>query len=292
MAEHEGWTPDLPPGRPVRLPGRGTTFVREVAGPAHGDPSAPVLVLLHGWTVTADLNWFTAYRALGRTHRVLAVDHRGHGRGIASRRRFRLADCADDVAALCDVLGVARIVPVGYSMGGPVALLTWRRHPELVDGLVLCATAPRFRGQGPERHLFGALPVAAAAGRLVPGPVRRRAAAALLDRREDASPVGRWAGEQVTGGDPVAKAEAGAAIGRFDATGWLAEVDVPTAVVRTLHDRAVPPVRQTRLAEGIPGASIHDVAGDHTACVTAADRFVPALRAAVADVHARAAARR
>jgi len=42
--------PALPPGREVVLPGRGSTFVREVAGP----PGAPTVVLLHGLGATAD----------------------------------------------------------------------------------------------------------------------------------------------------------------------------------------------------------------------------------------------
>src|SRR5205085_6777031 len=82
----------MPPGRHVELPGRGTTFVRELDGP----PGAPVLLLLHGWTASSDLNWFGAYDALGHAHRVIALDHRGHGRGIRSARWFRLEDCADD----------------------------------------------------------------------------------------------------------------------------------------------------------------------------------------------------
>ena len=54
--------PPLPPGRIVELPGRGTTFVREADGPA----GAPTVVLLHGWSVDADLNWFACYGPLGR----------------------------------------------------------------------------------------------------------------------------------------------------------------------------------------------------------------------------------
>ena len=83
-----GWTPDLPPGAAMLLPGRGTTFVRTVTGPV----GAPTVVLLHGWTATADLNWFTCYEALGEHFRVVALDHRGHGRGIRSRKAFRLED--------------------------------------------------------------------------------------------------------------------------------------------------------------------------------------------------------
>ena len=265
--------PPLPPGRRVELPGRGTTFVRDAPGP----PGAPTLVLLHGWTVNADLNWFTAYEALSRRYRVVAIDHRGHGQGIRSRRRFRLADCADDVAALCAELGIERCVPVGYSMGGPIAMLTWHRHPDLVDGLVLCATAPYFSGTTIERQLFTVLPVVAGAGRLTPHPVRRAIARRVLGSRTEDTPLGAWARAQIAQADPVAVAEAGASLGRFDARPWLAHIDVPTAVVRTTRDQAVSPRRQAELASGIPGAKLVDVAVDHAGCVMGSHRFVPAL---------------
>jgi 3-oxoadipate enol-lactonase len=266
-------TPRLPPGRQLHLPGRGTTFVRELPGPA----GAPTVILLHGWTVSADLNWFACYEALGRRYRVVAIDHRGHGRGLRSRRRFRLADCADDVAAVCEALGIERAIPVGYSMGGPIALLTWHRHRSLVDGLVLCATAPYFRTDGPESALFSLLPVFANAARFTPGPVRQAVARRLLGRRLDDDPFGRWAREEIARADPAKVAEAGASLGRFDARPWLHEVDVPVAVVRTNRDLVVSPLRQGELVAGIPGARAIDVHADHAACVTAAPRFVPAL---------------
>ena len=75
---------------------------------------------------------------------MVAPDLRGHGRGIRSRRPFRLEDCADDLAALVEQLGCGPVVVVGYSMGGLVAQLLWRRHPDLVAGLVLCSTARVF----------------------------------------------------------------------------------------------------------------------------------------------------
>ena len=80
-------------------------------------------MLLHGWTATADLNWFMCYEQLGEHFRVIALDHRGHGRGIRTKRQFKLSDCADDAAALADQLGIEKFIPVGYSMGGTVAQL-------------------------------------------------------------------------------------------------------------------------------------------------------------------------
>src|SRR3954463_4494971 len=114
IANGRAW--DVPPGRPVLLPGRGTTFVREVEGP----PGAPTVVLLHGLGATGALNWFSAFEPLGEHFRVIAIDHRGHGRGLRSRRRFRLADCADDVVALADELGIDTFLPLRYSVGGPI----------------------------------------------------------------------------------------------------------------------------------------------------------------------------
>ena len=101
-------------------------------------------MLLHGLLATADLNWSASYAALSRHVRVVALDHRGHGRGIRSRGRFRLEDCADDAVAVADMLGLRTFVPVGYSMGGLIAQLVWRQHPRRVDGLVLCATSRNF----------------------------------------------------------------------------------------------------------------------------------------------------
>ncbi|NBQ05079.1 MAG: alpha/beta fold hydrolase, partial [Actinobacteria bacterium] len=105
--------PGLPNGFEIELPGRGKTFYREKKGP----DGAPTLMLLHGWTATADLNWFTCFDALSENFNVVALDLRGHGRGIRTKTNFRLEDCADDAAALADVLGISTFIPVGYSMG-------------------------------------------------------------------------------------------------------------------------------------------------------------------------------
>ena len=89
--------PPLLPGRVVHLPGRGEMFVRHHQ---HSDPNAPTLLLLHGWTASSDLQFFTAYESLSRDYSIVGVDHRGHGRGLRPNRAFSLEDCADDAAAV------------------------------------------------------------------------------------------------------------------------------------------------------------------------------------------------
>ena len=280
----DGTGPPLPPGRRLELPGRGTTFIREMDGP----PGAPTLVLLHGLGVSADLNWFRCYDALGRRYRVVAMDHRGHGRGIRSSRPFRLADCADDVAAVADALGIDRFIPVGYSMGGPITQLVWKRHPDRVAGLVLCATSRSFTPRrASDRLLLTSLLGLSAAARITPPQIRNQVMSRALKGRLQSTPLGRWASREVQRGDQAAILQAAWAVGSFDSRRWITDVDAPTGVVVTVHDQLVPAWRQIKMANAIPGATVHRVMADHGACVLAAQVFVPGLLDACASVSQR-----
>ncbi|MGH9283640.1 MAG: alpha/beta fold hydrolase, partial [Acidimicrobiales bacterium] len=192
-----------------------------------GPDGLPALVLLHGWTVTADLNWFAAYGALAECFRVVALDHRGHGRGIRSWRPFRLEDCADDVAAVAGELGLERVIPVGYSMGGSVAQLVWRRHPDLVSGMVLCATAGSFGGTTVRsRVYFSALLGLSVASRITPPPVRRTVADTLVRRRLQGAELADWGLSEMQRNDHRTVLEAGWALGRFRSEDWIGDMDV------------------------------------------------------------------
>lgn len=275
--------PDLPPGRELVLPGRGTTFVRQLPPPR---PDAPTVLLLHGWTATADLNFFPVYSALGEHYGVVSIDHRGHGRGIRSRRAFRLADCADDAASAMAELGIERYVAVGYSMGGPVAQLLWQRHHQHVDALVLCATASSFSEGWSQRMTFLGLTGLAGLARLTPQQLR----VALTDRlylSKKAAQWEPWAIHEAASHDWRMVLEAGHAIGNYNAEDWLATVDVPAAVILTLRDQVVPMERQLRLLELIDSAAAFRVDGPHDSIVSQADEFRTALLGALAAVTSR-----
>jgi 3-oxoadipate enol-lactonase len=278
-ARDAGWTPDLPPGAAMLLPGRGTTFVRTLSGPA----GAPTVVLLHGWTATADLNWFTCYQALSEQFRVVALDHRGHGRGIRSRKAFRLEDCADDAVAVCDVLGIEQFIPVGYSMGGPIAQLMWQRHRQRTAGLVLCATSAYFSTSREERLSFLGLSGLAAVARLTPLQARTWLTEQFYLQRK-ADQWEPWAVNQASTHDWRAVLEAGRAIGNFSSRDWIGDIDVPTSTLITMRDRVVPVRRQVRLFEAIPDAEAFRVDGDHDSCVANAKQFVPTLLRACRSV--------
>ena len=248
--------------------------------------------------VSADLNWFTSYAPMGRLGRVLAPDHRGHGRGARHSTPFRLVDVADDVAALIRAEVDGPVVLVGYSMGGPVAQLVWQRHPDVVAGLVCCATAAQFgftevlkvgwRFMGlyqfasrlfPRSWLEGALALQAQGGTL--GEALRRLAATDLTA---VAPLLPWAVGELQRGDIEDIAEAGRELGRFDSRGWIGGVDVPSAVVVTTRDRLVPLTAQLELAELLGDPVVVEVAADHDAPASAAGPFNEALVTAVRSV--------
>jgi pimeloyl-ACP methyl ester carboxylesterase len=267
----------------VTLPDGGVTTVRDIPGP----PGAPAVVLLHGLGATARLNWGPSFRPLSERFRVLALDHRGHGRGLRTRR-FRLEECADDAVAVARARGVPRFIAVGYSMGGPIASLAWRRHPDAVAGLVLCATARHFAARGVARAARVALPVVEGLARLAPGRAQDRMLGRMLARIEHPELRDR-VHQELGGHDPAAVVQAVRALGRFSSHDWIGKVDVPVAVIVTTRDELVPVARQRKLAASIPGAEVYEVAGDHAACVARADLFVPTLLEACWSVARRSA---
>lgn len=273
--------------RRVTLPGRGSLDVREWSP----RPDAPALFLLHGLGATGLLNWRTALEALARDHRVILLDHRGHGGGIRIRQPFRLVDCADDVAALADVLGIERYFVAGYSMGGPIAQLAWRRHPDRVRGLVLCATAFRFASEEGRRLGVAAGTWANAFGRIAPRRLIRGVARNWLSDRIVDPELREWILAEVGRSDPITVGQAAAAVLRFDGGDWVGEIDVPVSVLVTELDRTVPVAAQRALAERLRDVEVHPVAGDHSVCVSDPERFVPGLVKATESVVVRAARR-
>ena len=262
----------------VEIGRHGTTNVRDIPGPA----GAPAVVLMHGLGATARLNWGPSFRPLSEHYRVLANDHRGHGSGLRTRR-FRLEQCADDAAAIARARGADPFIAVGYSMGGPIASLTWRRHPEQVSGLVLCATARNFAPRGAARAARVVMPLVGGLARLAPSRAHERLLQRMLARIEHPQ-LRERVYREFEGHHPATVIGAAHALSGFSSRDWIGRVDVPSAVIVTTRDELVPPERQYKLAKSIPGAEIFEVDADHSACVSRSDLFIPALLAACASV--------
>lgn len=126
--------PDAAPGGGIDLdlPGRDGRL-RATRWPGRSDATGPPVLLLHGLGGTRR-SWDRVAPSL-RPLPVLALDARGHG-DSASGRGYSLAACADDAAVALDALGLSRVLVVGHSWGGAIAVTLAARHPERILGVV------------------------------------------------------------------------------------------------------------------------------------------------------------
>jgi 3-oxoadipate enol-lactonase len=269
----------LPPGRMLVVDHVGELFVRDSNAAANG--TKPAVLLLHGWGATADVNFAQVYAELAKDYRVIALDHRGHGRGLRVESPFTLEDCADDAAGLLTTLAVDRAVVLGYSMGGSIALLLAHRHPRLVGALVLEATALEFHEMVRERVLWHGLTLAETLLRHggATGTVERLLAAAV-GRAPASAPQRAWVAGELRRGSMREILEAGQALRSFDARPFVGRIDAPAVAVVTTHDRLVSPRKQRALATAL-GATVFELAADHDVPVSVGPAFRTATRLAV-----------
>jgi pimeloyl-ACP methyl ester carboxylesterase len=269
--------PLLPPGRVINLAGRGEVFVRD----SGGAPADPVVLLLHGWTASADLNFFPVYAQLAGSYRVIAMDLRGHGRGMRSTEPFSLEDCADDAAALLGQLGAGQAIVVGYSMGGPVGLLLARRHPGLVAALVMQATALEWHRTARERMVWRLLAVVELGLRLGTGTgVAERLLRQEIEQAPEMEVYQPWLAAEFRRGLARELADAGRALSRYDAEPWAGELGLPAAMLITTSDRLVRPSKQRELAEALQ-AHVIEVDADHDLPLVKSDEYARLTKLAV-----------
>lgn len=268
--------PSLPPGRVIDLPGRGEVFVRDSGG------AGPAVLLLHGWTASADINFFPVYAPLAASYRVIALDQRGHGRGMRSAEPFRLEDCADDADALCGQLGAGRVIAVGYSMGGPVALLLARRHPGRVAALVLQATALEWRHTACDRMVWRLLLGGLELGlRLGSGAgVVERVLREIIEQQSGLAVHRPWLAAEFGRGLTRELADAGRALSRYDASPWAGRLGLPAATLITSGDRLVRPAKQQELARALR-AHVFEIDADHDLPLVKGEEYARLTKLAV-----------
>jgi len=107
-----------------------------------GDPSMPVLCLLHGF-MGSGADWEPFFDAFSEQAFVIAPDLPGHGRSTGrTEDAYTMNGAVAAVIRTLDAANVSRCTLVGYSMGGRVALSLAVADPDRVDALVLESASP------------------------------------------------------------------------------------------------------------------------------------------------------
>jgi pimeloyl-ACP methyl ester carboxylesterase len=96
----------------------------------------PTLVFIHGWSCDSGY-WDSQLNELAQRYTLVTLDLAGHGKSdVKKRKNWSMANFGADVAAVVQAVGKPRVILVGHSMGGPVALEAARQLQGKVIGIV------------------------------------------------------------------------------------------------------------------------------------------------------------
>lgn len=212
-----------------------------------GSGGTPVL-LLHELGGSRE-SWREVIPLLAADRRVIAADLRCAGQSEKPRGAFDLADCADDLGVMLNVLNIERVDLIGAALGSLVGALLAIRHSDRVGRLMMCAVAPDMAG--PTRAYL----VERAEKVRVVG-MRGVAEASLANSFPASRAAERAAYRGIyLGNDPVAYAELSLALARLELTaGDWGAIGAPTLVASGAHDFLWPPPIGQQVAALVPGA--------------------------------------
>ncbi len=137
-------TTSLPSGQTVSLNGMQMYYVLH----GQGEP----LVLLHGFTGSSS-DWSFFFHDLASEYQLVIPDLRGHGRSTNPSMEFTFRQCALDVFALLDRLGIDRFKAIGLSGGGNALLHMATQQPGRIENMVLVSATSYYPEQA--RTLMG-----------------------------------------------------------------------------------------------------------------------------------------
>lgn len=116
----------------------------------------PALVFVHCWACDRHL-WDNQVAAFAKSYRVVTIDLPGHGESGQQRKKWSIEEYGQDVKQVVTKLDLKRVILIGSSMGGPVALEAARRMPERVVGIVPVDTLQNADQKIPPEQLDGLL---------------------------------------------------------------------------------------------------------------------------------------
>jgi pimeloyl-ACP methyl ester carboxylesterase/class 3 adenylate cyclase len=221
------------------------------------------VLMIPGWVTHLGLDWSEPrwvrwFERMTAFARVVRFDKRGTGMSDRTPGVPTPDERMEDARAVMDAAGLERAHVIGWSEGGPLAVMLALTHPRRVQSLVLHGTQATFRRRADypfgedetevdledlERH-WGSIDFAR---RFVPDG--------------DAATTARLAAYQQAGASPSAAVALARANSEIDVRALLGSIRVPTLVLNREHDPVAPGPTGRYLAERIPGACFVELEG-------------------------------
>ncbi len=248
-----------PPAREVEVVSfDGTRLHAEISGPE----DAPTVVLAHGITC-AIRAWHYQIKELGRTHRVVAFDQRGHGRsGRPAAGGYTVAALGHDLQAVFEACAPdRRVVVAGHSMGG-MSVMSWavQHADEVSDRIAGAALICTAANDVLSDAAAGLAPMASTiARRIAFAPVRTpivpgvRTTLRWLTFGADAQPrdLAVLAG-MINACPGRTRARFARSLATMDLRGELVALTAPTVVIGGRQDHLLPIAHSKQIADALP----------------------------------------
>jgi len=227
-----------------------------------GEGSCDVL-MIPGWVTHLGLDWNEPrwvrwFERMTSFARVVRFDKRGTGMSDRTPGVPTPDERMEDARAVMDAAGLERAHVIGWSEGGPLAVILAVTHPRRVQSLVLHGTQATFRPR--DDYPFGEEETEADFEEL-----ERQWGSAELARAfvpdGDPATIARLAAYQQAGASPSAAVALGRANSEIDVRALLGSIHVPTLVLNREHDPVAPGPTGRYLAERIPGARFVELEG-------------------------------
>ena len=216
---------------------------------------SPAIVFLHPWT-TNHYIWAFQVPAFAAKHRVIVVDHRGHGQSDKPAAGYAIGEMAADVAAILDHAGVDKAVLVGNSIGGMIAMQTNLDFPNRVIGNLILSSGTNIGADTPPevgeamqkdwRGVFSALLASAVSAK------------SKAERPEILNFMEGCFRTETNFNEGVFWASAADPNGVFNwnISSRLKDIKAPTLIIAGEEDGATTVAHNQFLADNIPGAQI------------------------------------
>lgn len=217
----------------------------------------PAIVFLHAMLL-GKYEWSHSMFHFARTHRVIVLDHRGHGRSERGDGGWSIREMSSDLVSVLDRANVDRAVLAGNSMGGMIAVQTALDAPKRVRALVVVSSATNLAPMIPQEawrayeenfeRTFGVMTEMALSERTKrERPEVRQMIEGSMRATPDFARTGRGCMHDPGG------------VFHWNVRDRLREIACPTLVLAGAEDRAVPIEATRTLATAIPNATFEIV---------------------------------
>jgi proline iminopeptidase len=227
----------------------------------------PVAFVIHGGPGADHTSFKPTFSPLSKKMQLVYFDHRGQGRSQRGpKETYTLENNVEDMEALRRYLGLDKIVVIGASYGGMVALTYASRYPEHVSHLIAIVTVPDSRFLERAKQILaerGTEEQNAIAQHLWDGTFRDeehlreyfRILGPLYSLTFDPdSPQNSWK-RAILSADAINQAFGGF-LRTYDVREHLPRITAPTLVIGARHDWICPPEFSEEIATLIPNADL------------------------------------